>query len=693
MTGVVIYRHGDTSKMKNSWVRYLNSRTMDLNRNNLIVVVGQTGCLPKGSRVMLANGEWKYIENIKEGDVLLSPQDNGSYEYSPVISIKKWKCNENYDIFQLNKKKKLLYSCSYNHEIPISHHNNKNEWITKTISAKEMSKQAISLRGHQDIGLSMFPVEKYQNRKNCKIEPYSLGIFLGDGMFYNVHKKRKSRVLMIYSPDPEVMIEIAKYYQMISMNEDKRGNKAIGYRFSTLRKFAQQLSDYGLEGKDSGTKFIPREALFSDIKYRKRLLAGLIDSDGYLQDGCSYSITTKSNQLADDIVQLIYSLGGRANSYKVKKKSQNGTWGEYNHISFLIQGINLPILTEHRKKKEKKSCYITSNRIAIEIKRNNKIEDVYGITIVSKSNFMITDNYMITKNSGKTFTAMSVAEMISKENGTPFTIDNVVFTLKELMALINSNKLKKGSNIVFDEPQVTISSRDFQSATNKIFNYLLTTFRHRNFTLFFCTPYEDLLDKTARKLFHAKFMMQTIDRNTELASIKPLITEYNSSLGKFYAKYLRVVYKPEGRTRYKQVKLKLWKIPKPSKELIDAYEVKKFEFTSKLNNEIQQQLEVWESEQQFSILKTKSKSGVSGHVLVLPEKLPKKHQSIVDAFKFLKGDVLKTALALGLSVKVVQGAVLTAKLKGHELPQPVVKQGEKSETPKKEMIKDVGEII
>lgn len=301
------------------------------------------------------------------------------------------------------------------------------------------------------------------------------------------------------------------------------------------------------------------------------------------------------------------------------------------------------------------------------------IVDTYDLHTPKYHNFLL-DNGILSHNSGKTYAGMSICEMLAKDNGTEFTADNVVFTLKALMQLINSGKLKKGSCIIFDEPQVSISSKEWMSATNKIFNFLLTTFRSRNFSLVFCSPYEDLLDKTARKLFHAKFMMQSIDRNSGLASLKPLITEYNSGLSKFYAKFLRVVYKPEGRTRFKQVKLKLWKVPKPSKELIDAYEIKKLEFTSKLNQEIQQQLEMWESEQQFSILKTKSKSGVSGHVLVLPEKLPKKHQSIVDAYKFMKGDIFKTALALGLSVKVVQGAVLTAKLRGHELPQPVIIQ-------------------
>ena len=62
-----------------------------------------------------------------------------------------------------------------------------------------------------------------------------------------------------------------------------------------------------------------------------------------------------------------------------------------------------------------------------------------------------------------------------EEDGVPFTVDYVVFTLKELMQIINQSDKTEGIKILFDEPQVSIGSRDFQSIANKIFNHLLTT--------------------------------------------------------------------------------------------------------------------------------------------------------------------------------------------------------------------------
>lgn len=196
--------------------------------------------------------------------------------------------------------------------------------------------------------------------------------------------------------------------------------------------------------------------------------------------------------------------------------------------------------------------------------------------------------------SGKTWSAASILEIMSKEDGAFFGIDHIVFSLKELMELINSDKLKKGSKILFDEPQVSISNREFQSEANKVFNYLLSTFRHRNWTLFFCTPYEDLLDKSTRKLFHAKFETTSINVNTGTCRIKPKFLEYNSQIGKFYEKFLRVSYRPKGSDKNIVTKLKYWDIPKPSKDLIVAYEQKKENFTTNLNKNIMNRLNKYE---------------------------------------------------------------------------------------------------
>ncbi len=191
--------------------------------------------------------------------------------------------------------------------------------------------------------------------------------------------------------------------------------------------------------------------------------------------------------------------------------------------------------------------------------------------------------------SGKTWSAVAICEMISEENGAPFGIENIVFSLKDLMALVNSDKLKKGSCIIFDEPQVSISSKEFQSEANKVFNYLLTTFRHRNLTLFFCTPFEDLLDLSTRKLFHAKFTTTSIDRNNNKVMIRPVTVEYNSNKRKFYEKFLRIICKESGEGYTKRV-LKSWGVGKPSPEMIKLYEEKKLDFTTNLNKELEERL-------------------------------------------------------------------------------------------------------
>lgn len=191
--------------------------------------------------------------------------------------------------------------------------------------------------------------------------------------------------------------------------------------------------------------------------------------------------------------------------------------------------------------------------------------------------------------SGKTYSAMGICEIMSKIDGVPFTIEHVVFSLRELMDLINSGNLKKGSKIVFDEPQVSISSREFQSEANKIFNYLLSTFRHRNLTLFFCTPFETLLDKNTRKLFHARFETLSINRKNNTCRIKPRYIEYNDFKVEPYRKQLIISFQDKKGNRLAH-KLFYWDIPKPSEELIIAYEKKKLEFTSTLNKNITERL-------------------------------------------------------------------------------------------------------
>ena len=183
---------------------------------------------------------------------------------------------------------------------------------------------------------------------------------------------------------------------------------------------------------------------------------------------------------------------------------------------------------------------------------------------------------------GKTWSAMSMAQMIDKE----FNVNQIVFDFKELMAVINSDwfKQKKWKIIIFDEPQITISNRNWQSVNNKLMNYLLSTFRHQNIILIFCSPYVDFLDSQSMKLLHCIFECVGVNKKTELSRVRPKIQQYNSYLKKTYQHPLYVI---RGK---KVVALRDWYIPKPSLDLIKQYEAKKTAFTNSLNMSIMKKL-------------------------------------------------------------------------------------------------------
>lgn len=180
--------------------------------------------------------------------------------------------------------------------------------------------------------------------------------------------------------------------------------------------------------------------------------------------------------------------------------------------------------------------------------------------------------------SGKSWTGLSIAEMLDPE----FNVDRVVFKAEELMKLVNSGSLKSGSVILWDEAGIDLSNRNWQSMMNKMLNFLLQTFRHKNFILLFTVPYSDFLDKASRKLLHGEFETQGINNTYNTTNLKPKLLQYNANMGKWYAKYL--VTKKEGNGK---IKVKRWKVPKPTDELINSYEKKKTAFTNSLNFDIE----------------------------------------------------------------------------------------------------------
>jgi len=185
---------------------------------------------------------------------------------------------------------------------------------------------------------------------------------------------------------------------------------------------------------------------------------------------------------------------------------------------------------------------------------------------------------------GKSWAGISIAYSIDPN----FEVRQIVFSFKQLMEVLDSDwfKKKEWKIIIFEELQTSISNRQWQALTNRLFNYLISTFRHQNIILLFNSPYSDFLDSQTMKLVHCKFDVLGHSTKTKLTHLRPKLLQYNSERKKYYFHFLQVMHKGKRGAK----KLENMYVSKPPKHLIEPYEKFKAEFTANLNKDIQRQL-------------------------------------------------------------------------------------------------------
>lgn len=189
------------------------------------------------------------------------------------------------------------------------------------------------------------------------------------------------------------------------------------YRFlSSPNRWQNPIKDIlhklGLEGKKSYDKFIPDLYKYSCIDDRIELLRGLMDTDGTIKDrdgGCC-SFTTISQQLADDMIELVQSLGGRA-TYRIRNRINK----ERKQILIDPNGKERLIVSKHISydlnislPKEINPFYISrkANRFNprymhyVGIKSIEPVceKEVQCILVNDSEHLYITDQYIVTHN-------------------------------------------------------------------------------------------------------------------------------------------------------------------------------------------------------------------------------------------------------------------------------------------------------
>lgn len=286
------------------------------------------------------------------------------------------------------------------------------------------------------------------------LDPYVLGLLLGDGyldclnstitftntesdLVERLREKLKGIVNVLDCPWNPIQFRLVR-------NE--------GDRFNSLKQILKSL---GLFGTKSRTKFIPKDYLYSSVEDRRALLAGLIDTDGYITQRGATSFTTISKQLFEDVTELVRGLGYRV--YRnVFDRTKEGKGIEYHiHISSKEHlATSEKHLNNYTKGVASKKHF---DRLYIDyIEKLPYEEEMQCITVDSPDHTFICKDYIVTHNTwmlcilaANLIKAGYKVMLLTKE----MSPKQLLKRMDAIMACVSYNALKNGKLPANEEAQ------------------------------------------------------------------------------------------------------------------------------------------------------------------------------------------------------------------------------------------------
>ena len=199
--------------------------------------------------------------------------------------------------------------CDMDHRWEVSFSRSKRRFVSKVMTCDELAEYIKKMnRKH------CYEIPKIINPKPCiynngennlLIDPYVLGVWLGDG---------HSSCGMVTNMYPEIYEEIHR--RGFEIGEDVSQNGAGKATSRTIYGLSTLLKKYNL----INNKHIPYEYLISNYKVKLELLRGLMDTDGYYNKKRNrFVLSTTREQQVDFCVKLLSSMGVKASVLKCLK--------------------------------------------------------------------------------------------------------------------------------------------------------------------------------------------------------------------------------------------------------------------------------------------------------------------------------------------------------------------------------------
>lgn len=418
---------------------------------------GSGKCFGAGTKVLMFDGTIKKVEDICVGDLLMGVDSTPRKVLSTHDGVDK--------LYEVKQHRKNSYIVNSKHDLIFKTKDKKynrykncgyafsEDKLTYKISVDEYLEKSRSFR-HLMGGVQSGAIEFRE--KSVRIDPYILGIWLGDGYsvgssFANIDKeiidclqteankrglsfdKRgkcgyhihgNKNMISSHCKKTLELQEHGKTYKEISkglstiMPQYKNGQGPSEISICRWLKKAKSLKEsspfvydssgfLNIRSKNSlkedlkhydllSNKHIPNEYKINSKEVRLNILAGLIDTDGYLDNGY-FEIVSKYETLARDIAFLARSLGFFANIRSCMKKCcNNGVINKYWRVSFWGDINKIP--TKLKRKMATKKL-IKKNHLTYKIEVVPcGIGKYYGFEIDGDHLFML-DDFTVVHNS------------------------------------------------------------------------------------------------------------------------------------------------------------------------------------------------------------------------------------------------------------------------------------------------------
>ena len=414
---------------------------------------GTSKAQPLWAKVLTPMG-YRTIGSLKIGDEVCTP-DGGTTKVKQIHEqgIKK--------IFKITFSDRTSTYCCEDHLWNVKNRKDRDKgrgW--RTLSTKEITPQLFRR-------LSI-PVTKPVNfaEQPVPIEPYTLGILLGNGCF-----NRHSCSITLNGDDLEIVEKIKQHYE-INKIHTKKGHNAITF---SLKGMYRLIDSIGQRGHLSNSKYVPTEYLYNSVEVRTKVLQGLLDTDG-TPSGKGARFSSVSKQLADDVTFLAQSLGFvccrsvKKTSYKKNGITISCQDSYAVHIRY-ADGSNLFSL---KRKKDKVSKGKAIFHKTIESIEPFSEELARCITLASDDGLYLTNDFIVTHNS---FDAAKIALLFWFGNPNKRTVVVASTSLESLdgriwgyiTKLIGQIKLDLPYNILQSKPPKIINKTDtsFRGKTKK----------------------------------------------------------------------------------------------------------------------------------------------------------------------------------------------------------------------------------